>query len=329
MKVPICSLCLKPASWRRPWDKEYLCKLHFNQAFVKKVRRTINRFKLLQRNDKIAVGISGGKDSVALLDVLCKIEKRYPAQIIAITIDEGIKGYREDGEKFVLEAVERTQVEHHTFSFKKQFGNTLDSTLMILETVGKRLGACAYCGIYRRQLLNVAAKELGATKLATGHNADDEAQTLIMNLVRGNLMTALRSDPVPNRQNPAFVPRIKPFRYTAEQEIVVYTHFNNLNYQETPCPNSGEAQRGIIREIIQKLNETTPDAIFSILKSGDSLLRTIKKLEEHTAFEKGQFKTVRKGKLASCQSCGEPSAKNICRACIVQNEVKRSIRKVC
>lgn len=319
MKIPSCSECDRPAAWTRPWDRKRLCLLHFNTAFLKRVQKTINKYRLFERNDTIAVGISGGKDSVVLLDTIVRLQKKHQTNVIAITIDEGISGYREDGLKYAKMAAERAGVEHVVYSFEERFGSTLDETLTLLDanTNGKRLGACSYCGIFRRKLLNEAARTVGATKLATGHNADDEAQTVVMNLFRGDILKTLRSDPVPNIKHPLFVPRVKPFRWTTEQEIVLYAHFNNLPYQEMPCPNAVEAHRGIIRDIMTNYMEHTPDALFSILTSADKLFEMANAVTQPKIKDK-----IVPLKPQECIKCGEPSATRMCKACQVQDMIE-------
>ncbi len=317
MKLPTCTTCDRPAAWLRPWDRVRLCKMHFNEAFLKRVQKTINRYRLFERNDRIAVGVSGGKDSVVLLDTIVRLQKKHHTEVIAITIDEGISGYREDGLKYAKMAAERAGVEHRVFSFKDRFGSTLDDALIILEQNGQRLGACAYCGVFRRKLLNEAARIVEADKVATGHNADDEAQTILMNLLRGDILKTFRSDPVPRFKDPLFVPRVKPFRWTTEQEIVLYAHFNNLPYQEMPCPNSVEAHRGIIREIMTQYMEHSPDALFSILSSADKLFELV---------QNGKNGLVVPENPTPCKGCGEPSATGMCKACAIQSKIAKQKR---
>lgn len=317
MQIPTCKYCSRPAAWVRPWDKTPLCLLHFNKSFEKRVRKTINQYKLFDRNDHIAVGISGGKDSVVLLHILMYIQKDFPTKITAITIDEGIEGYRQDGLRYAVMAAERAGIDHQIFSFEKRFNATLDDTLILLGNNGKRLGACSYCGIFRRKLLNEAALTVGASKLATGHNADDEAQTVLMNLLRGDLLKTLRSNPRPQQLDSHFVPRVKPFRWTSEQEIVLYAHFNDLPYQEMPCPNAVEAQRGDIRDMILNIKDKIPDVLFSILNSADGLLKLADMADRDLAADMGIVPKNPK----PCKVCGQPSVTGLCRACIVEQQI--------
>ena len=111
MKFPTCYYCDDNAVWRRPWDNTNICLKHFNKAFLRRVQRTVNKYKLFDRDDVIAVGVSGGKDSVVLLDVLMKLQKDRSTQLIAVSIDEGIANYRDDGLKYAIMAAKRAGIE--------------------------------------------------------------------------------------------------------------------------------------------------------------------------------------------------------------------------
>lgn len=319
MKFPSCNFCDRPAVWKRPWDHDHLCRYHFNTAFEKKVQKTINKYKLFERDDIIAVGLSGGKDSVVLLETMAKLQKKHPSKVVAISIDEGIANYREDGLKFAKMTAEQNGVEHHVFSFEEMFDYGLDDAMKVLQPKGK--GACSYCGPFRRKALNLAARAVGATKLATGHNADDEAQTLLMNVLRGDILKTLRGNPTPTFKNPAFVNRVKPFRRTSEMEIVLYAQFNHLPYQEMSCPYAVDAYRGDVRDILTQLKEEDPGVIFSIIKSSDDLHHLgsfVPKEVEHDGNKS----------IYECKICGEPSNQIYCQTCSIQLSIKNLSEKI-
>jgi uncharacterized protein (TIGR00269 family) len=313
MKLPKCQYCDENAVWKRPWDNATVCLKHFNKAFMKRVQRTVNKYNLFDRNEVIAVGLSGGKDSVVLLETLVRLQSSRESTIIAVSIDEGIENYREDGLKFARMTAKRLGVEHYEFSFKENFGYDLDEVFTVLKD--KELAACAYCGPFRRKSLNLAAQEVGATKLATGHNADDEAQTFMMNVLRGDLLKTLHSNPVPTYKSAEFVNRVKPFRRTSEMEIVLYANLNNLPYQRQSCPYAVDAHRGKIRDLLLDLMVDDPSVVFSIVKSSDKLH------EMRSLLPEGKSLKLNKPILA-CKICKNPSNQDLCNSCNIIREIE-------
>lgn len=206
---------------KRPKDGSKLCKACFFHAFEEEIHETIVSNRLFKRGERVAVGASGGKDSTVLTHVLTSLNERhdYGIQIILLSIDEGITGYRDDS----LESVKRNAAGYglplHILSYKELYGWSMDN---IVAEIGLR-GNCTFCGVFRRQALDRGAVALKADKIATGHNADDVAETVLMNLLRGDIarlgrcaaiMTGVEGD----------MPRCKPFKYAYEKEIVLYAH---------------------------------------------------------------------------------------------------------
>ena len=145
------------------------------------MRATIAKYGMFSFNDRIAVAVSGGKDSISLLHVLAKMERFRPkASLVAVTVDEGIRGYRDEALKIAETYCKKLDLAHHTVSFKELYGFTLDEIVARKRLKGeKELTSCAYCGVLRRRALNVAAHAVKATKIATAHTLDDEVQTIL------------------------------------------------------------------------------------------------------------------------------------------------------
>ncbi len=154
------------------------CKNCFLEYFEKRVKKANYDFKLARRGDVIAVGVSGGKDSTAMLHALCKLAREIgEITLVPILVNEGIRGYRDETAEKAREACERFGLELREYSFEKEYGLTLDSATAFEK---RKHPACSYCGVWRKALLNKAALEVGANKLAIGHNADDTVQTFLM-----------------------------------------------------------------------------------------------------------------------------------------------------
>lgn len=140
---------------------------------------------MFQPGEIVVSGASGGKDSTVLLHILTLLNKRhsYNIDIRLLSIDEGIDGYRDDSISTVKENAKTYQLPLHILSYRDLFGWTMDE---IVRRVGVR-NSCTYCGVLRRQALERGAVQIGATVIATGHNADDNAETVLMNFLRADL----------------------------------------------------------------------------------------------------------------------------------------------
>ncbi|MHA1834894.1 MAG: TIGR00269 family protein [Candidatus Baldrarchaeia archaeon] len=301
----ICTKCKKsPAIFFRKYSGEKLCKKCFLESVENRVKGTISRFKMFREEDRIAVGVSGGKDSVALLYILSKIERKFPkSELIAITIDEGIKGYREESLRIARKVAKDLDVEHVVFSFKDLFGYTLDSIFEHSLKKEIKLAPCTYCGVLRRKALNLAAREVNASKLATAHNLDDEAQTILINFLRGDVERLARLEPVQSIVHPKFVPRVKPLMEVPENEVSLYVYLRELDFFSAPCPYARYSLRGDIRDFLNKMEEKRPGTKFIVLNTHLKLLPFLKQaLREKVS-------------LQECIICGEPTPHKICKAC--------------
>jgi Predicted ATPase of the PP-loop superfamily implicated in cell cycle control len=269
-----CSKCkTERAIIKRPKNHAKLCKACFIQVFEDEVHHTIVSSKLFYPGEKVAIGASGGKDSTVLASVLKTLNERhnYGLKLVLLSIDEGIKGYRDDS----LETVKRNSVQYDMplkiVSYEELYGWTMDQ---VVETVGKK-NNCTYCGVFRRQALDRGAKMLGIKHVVTGHNADDVAETVLMNLLRGDLARLARSTSIVTGDSRSDVKRSKPLKYSYEKEIVLYAHHKKLDYFSTECIYSPEAFRGSARGLIKQLEKVRPSAILDIVRSGEDMARLV------------------------------------------------------
>ncbi|KAM0686500.1 cytosolic thiouridylase subunit Ctu1 [Conglomerata obtusa] len=266
-----CHNCgLTKAILIRPKNKIKLCKKCFIYAFESDVHNTIIENNLFLPNENIGVAISGGKDSTVLAHVLNLLNKRheYGINIYLLSVDEGIKNYRD----FSLETVRQNQQEYNLplriVSYEEYFGHTMDQ---IVKKIGRKSN-CTYCGVFRRQALENGANELGVTQIVTGHNADDMAETVLMNVLRGDISRLKRCTLIKTQTQGLNLPRSKPFKYIYEKEIVMYAFYNNLNYFSVECCYSPGAYRGHLRLFIKELERKDASLILKIIESGDSFL---------------------------------------------------------
>ena len=165
-----CSKCGNPkVIIKKEQSGQLLCKDCFIESVEKKAIKTVRKEKLLDNGDKVLVALSGGKDSVTTLEILNTFREMHIIDLCAVTVDEGIDNYRQDGVDIAIRHAERLGIEHKVVSLKDEYGITLDE---IMQRDNHK-GSCTYCGVFRRTIINKAAREMGATKIATGHNLDD------------------------------------------------------------------------------------------------------------------------------------------------------------
>lgn len=299
--------CGKKAVYHRKYEGTLLCRRHFLDSVEGKVRRTIRKGKMIERGDRIAFALSGGKDSSATLYMLKRIfGQRKDLHFFAISIDEGIPGYRDESLRIAKRLCKKLGVEHHVFSFSKEFGNPLSEKVKeINQNMGEHWEgtACTYCGLARRWLLNRKARELGATKIAYGMNLDDEIQGIVMDYIRGDLVRLSRMGGEPIVKSRLFVPRIKPFREIPEKEIGLYALLSGLEIQENECPYI-EGPRFRVRDFLNDLEAESPGTKFSVLNTFGKLLPSVREIVKKDGV-----------KLVRCKKCGEPSSQKICKTC--------------
>ena len=280
----------------------------FIKNFEKKVKATIENFNLLEKNDKIVVAASGGNDSLALVLVLKKLGYAFEV----LTIDPEIPQY--DKEIARLKALcQKLGIKHHLFLFKDFYGFNVPELKAILKEKGISYQACTVCGggFLRRKILNLKAKELGATRLVTAHNADDELESIFMNLLRNRQSLNARLGPKSGlKENGAFVQRVKPFYFIAKKEIENYCRLNGLkpNKKYTYIKNSF---RILVRSFLKRMERLCGSGFkIKILEKFVSKLPTIKSNYNY--------------EIKTCEICGEPSSKAICRPCQILNKIKGS-----
>ncbi len=307
-----CSKCDSPAVYLRRYTSEALCKSCLIKTTLNRVRRTINRKKMLQRGDRVAVAISGGKDSAVLLDVLHRIESNFPdSELIPVTIDEGIKGYRDEALESAKALVHSLGLKLEVRSFEDMFGLSLDEIVQLRSDI--TIGACSYCGVLRRRALNIAAFDISADVIATGHNLDDEAQTIMMNMMRGDSPRIVRTNRPRDKPIEGLVSRIKPILELSERDVVAYSHHLELPYHDVPCPYYREAMRNDLRDFLNEMEHKRPGTLLAILRSGEAITASLE-ASMHA------FQSER------CEKCGEVTSGQICKVCRLMDELPKRER---
>ncbi|KAG6422711.1 hypothetical protein SASPL_113090 [Salvia splendens] len=193
----LCTICnTKRAALKRPKTLEQICKDCFYAVLEDEIHRVIVDNHIFKRGERVAIGASGGKDSTVLAYVMSELNRRhdYGLDLFLLSVDEGITGYRDDS----LETVKRNEIQYgiplKVVSYKDLYGWTMDE---IVKLIGLK-NNCTFCGVFRRQALDRGASLLKVDKIVTGHNADDIAETVLLNILRGDIARLSRCIYSPN-----------------------------------------------------------------------------------------------------------------------------------
>jgi uncharacterized protein (TIGR00269 family) len=298
-----CQKCENTAVYTRKYSGESLCSECFSNSILRKAAKTISKYNMIKNDDLVCVGVSGGKDSLVLLDTLKKMSQSHNFKIIVVTIDEGIPGYRDEALDIVKSFCEKIDVEFKTYSYQDLFGMTLSESLELRES--EKTSSCSICGTFRRRALDHAAKEIGANVIATGHNLDDTLQTFLINTLSGDTTKIGWMSPDNDGKE---LRKIKPLSEIYESEIVFYAFTNNLPFQSEPCPHMNEGIRTEIREFLNSLEDNRSgiknNMYHSILKISDVL------------------KASNVKKKRNCQICGNECSGIICSVCSMISSLK-------
>jgi len=179
-----CDRCENLAVYSRKYSGENLCSDCFSNSILRKTAKTISKYNMIKNDDLVCVAVSGGKDSLALLQILNQMSKTHNFRINAITVDEGIPGYRDEALDIVDSFCSELNIDHKIYSYKDLFDLTLEDALDLRED--EKTSSCSICGTLRRRAFDHAAKDCNADVIATGHNLDDNLQTFFINMLSGD-----------------------------------------------------------------------------------------------------------------------------------------------
>ena len=272
----------------------------YNDMIFSRINNLISEYDLIKENELIAVALSGGKDSVLTLHALKGYQEFLDFDLVAISVDEGIKGYRAHGIDAAVNNARELGIELIQKSFLEDEGFALDDIYQEFKS------ACIPCGVFRRNILNKTAYEVGASKIATGHNLDDEIQSFLMSFARGDTIKFSKFGPELDVIHPKLVPRIKPLWNTPEKDVGTWAILNNIEIHLDECPYSHLSLRSKIKEFLNVNEDAYPGLKKNIMESFQKILT---------------FENDISTNLNECEVCGEPTSSNICKACEIKKDL--------
>jgi len=292
----LCSKCRRQAVLYQRYSGLHLCKAHFIADFEAKAKRAIRTHRWIVPHDRIAVVLSGGKNSSALLYFMQKLlGKRRDITLCAITIDEGVGGCHDS--RVAARIAESFKTELIVASIQEMCGVTIDEAA---RAQGDRL-SCSQGDVLRLQCLNRVAKDHGISKLALGFTLDDEAQTVLMKVLLGEGDRLF----LPDAPADGLVPCIRPFLTVPEREVALYAHLHGEGFEVGRCPDAQDALRSDVRAVLDDYDRRHPSTKYALVNLGERL---------------ASCRGIADLAASRCPVCGDPCLGE-CRTCRIGKEV--------
>ena len=296
-----CRKCGGSAALELRRHNAAFCPPHFIEFFRKQVADAVHRYRMFSREEIIMVAVSGGKDSLALWDVL--IEDGY--RTAGLYLDLGIFDYsKESRAKCEAFAAARGQTLH-----VERVADAVGAPIPVVQQATRR-PTCSACGLSKRYLMNRAALEHGYTVVATGHNLDDEAATLFGSVMHWQTDALPRQSPALPSTHPKLVRRVKPLYRLSELETAAYAFLRGIDYIVEECPFAQGATSIAHKEVLNRLEEASPGSKHNFLFGFLDRARP--------AFERAEDVA-----LQECASCGQVTTGAVCAFCKLADLVKR------
>jgi cytoplasmic tRNA 2-thiolation protein 1 len=306
--MPCCTKCQKEESlYYRAYSGEYLCKKCFMRSIESKVAKTISKYSMIEYGDKVAVGVSGGKDSLSLLYILKMLFDQHPNngnELVAITIDEGINGYRDESLQIVKDFCAQLQIGSKILSYESLFGIDMDQAMV--QRSSQKMSSCSMCGTFRRRAIDIAAETVEADIVATAHNMDDQLQTFMINLLAGDVERIGWIYPEPVQYTQAGIKKVKPFVEIYEYEIAFYALQRGIPFQSEDCPYMNESIRTDLREFFNRLERDHPGIKYNAYRSMTKISKVLRS-------------SMPPSETKKCSRCGRVSTGDICSVCKTLN----------
>lgn len=291
-----CRVCKGPAVIDLPRHNAKFCAHHFLELCRRQVVKAIDGFGMLQRDDRILVAVSGGKDSLAAWDLL--VELGYQADGLYVGL--GIGDYSDVSGQYATAFAAERGLTLHTVDLRQEYGYDIPTAARATRRV-----PCSACGASKRHLFDRAALDGGYTVLVTGHNLDDEAAVLFGNTLRWDVPYLARQLPVLAARH-GFPKKVKPLCRLTERETAAWCVVRGIDYLVEECPMAAGNRHLAYKAALNAIEEQSPGTKASFY------LNFIERMAPLLAGERAEGDD-----LHSCQRCGAPTTGDICAFCRV------------
>ena len=297
-----CRRCGGTATLELRRHNAAFCRDDFLEFFRNQVREAIRKHRMFTRDERVLVAVSGGKDSLALWDVLA--EDGY--QTAGLYLDLGIFEYSVESKAKCQAFAERRGLPLIVSTVADEVG----APVPVIKQVTRR-PPCSGCGLSKRYLMNRVALDQGFSVVATGHNLDDEAATLFGSVMHWQTDALPRQSPALPSTHPRLVRRVKPLYRLAEQETAAFAFLRGIDYIVDECPFAKGATSIMHKEMLNRMEAASPGAkhnfLFGFLEKA------------RPAFERAEAVT-----LNECARCGQVTTGTLCAFCKLADQVKRA-----
>ena len=310
-----CRTCGEKAVINMRQHKLALCGPHFVEWVHKQTERFIEKHDMFTRDERVLVAISGGKDSLALWDILLALGYQADGLTINLGIDGGID-YSAESHAHIRAFIDARggDLTLHTVDVADVYGATIPQAAQL--TRRGRAKPCALCGLSKRHIMNRVARDFGYDALATGHNLDDEVAVLFGNTLQWSVEHLARQGPVLPPAHPGLARKVKPLYRFYEREMAAYVIVRGISYVYDECPHAAGASSIRYKDMLNTMELESPGIKLQFYQN---FLRAKQ--------DRGLFDTIRAAvDLRTCPTCGQPTTlEGDCSFCRTWTRVQRQI----
>jgi uncharacterized protein (TIGR00269 family) len=307
-----CTKCKTKAVLKLPRHNAAFCKECFNGFVHDQVAKAIKSQNMFGRDDRILVAVSGGKDSLALWDILLKLG--YKAD--ALYVNLGISGYSEQSlaraQRFAETVAAPRGAALHVHTVEQEEGAGIRELAMLVHRP-----TCSTCGTIKRYQFNRAAIEHKYDVMATGHNLDDEAARLLGNVLRWQEEYLDKQTPNLPASVSGFAKKVKPLYRLTERELAAYAVLNKIDYIVEECPMAEGARTLLYKEVLNRLETESPG-------TKQAFYWGFLEKQSHQEPSASTMAERDRAALHPCDACGHPTTADICSYCKLMARAKSS-----